>query len=565
MSSSSASLRTPAAGRSRLSLVVREVLGHERLLAFSIAVLAAVICFEPRIKGGGLTADDWPDFVAVKFPHAAGFDSTLAALQSAAGSRVGHMFYWLVSYTVFGEHTRLYSALIAGLAVLMAFALYLLLRELRFTVVQSLAIMLLSIVAPAAETVRMWFTIGGVQIALTLYFVGLMIAMKAFATDGKASKRLQLISYSLYVASAIYVETALPLIAISVLVYLTRAPVKAALWRWAADLVIVVAGYAATLAFVSSHNGFGKLPASQWGEHIHLLADQTYTVVARALGPLSTSDRAFAALGVVALAGACVALWRRGSLSDPARRELYRWSATFGISTAAIVVSYGVYVPAMLYYEPLGPGLATHINSVIAAPLAAGVVAIVMLAKLVATELLRGMPRRVLLCVPIVAVAWYATIAVEGIAGVRSDAHIWAYASERGGHVLNVLRRRLPDPLPSSTIYTFGEAGTVAPGMPIFYTSWEQTNAVKIAYNRADVSSFPVVAEGIQIDCAPNGVIPTVAGAPVESASPYRRSYFFDVPSGRTVLITSQRACARALGAFHAGPYVTSPPHEWWQ
>src|SRR5205823_2973910 len=109
--------------------------------------------------------DDWAEYADLKFPAALGFHSSLDALAQSAGSRIGAAFYWFASFSLFGGHTRLYSLLAAFLAVVMAFSIFVLLRELRFSVTESLAMMLLTIAAPIVATVRFWFTPSGSQIS----------------------------------------------------------------------------------------------------------------------------------------------------------------------------------------------------------------------------------------------------------------------------------------------------------------------------------------------------------------------------------------------------------------
>jgi hypothetical protein len=550
----------------RITRVTSKVDGsfaHERVLAFAFALIVAGIAFEPRIRVGGFNADDWADYASFKFPQTVGFHSALGALENAAGSRVGHMLYWFVSFSLFGSHAKLYAAMAALLAAFLAFSVYMLLRELRFSIGQSLAMMVLTIVAPSVETMRFWFTVGGLQICLALFFLGLTLALRAFVAPDEQRRRLHAVSWVLYLASAVYAETALPLMAVCILVYLTRANVVSSLRRWAFDMAIVVVGYVATLQFVNSHAGFGKLPSSMWLTHANLIAGQTLTIFTKMLGPVSTDDRTLGLAGVGVLATACFVLWRRGNLSANSRRELQRWGFTFLVCLAAIIAIYTVFVPAMLYYEPLGLGLATHINSATAAPLAIGIFAVLMLAKVVCVELFSGLIPRVGYVAMAWVVAWYAVIAIGSLKDVRSDAHIWALASARDYHVLHVLTTDLPRPVHNATVYTFGEAGTVALGMPIFYTSWEQNSAVKVAYDRSDLSSYPMVAFGLQPTCTAKGVTASVESTVVNAPSPYGQSYFLDVPSGRYERIDSVAACTAALPHFQVGPYVIATPLKW--
>lgn len=549
-------------GLSRVSAVTRAIVTHERSLAFLCALATAGVAFQPRIRAGGLLVDDWALYADVRFPTAVGSHSALGALGSSAGSRLGAMLYWLAGFSVFGSHTRLYLLTAALLAVVMAFSIYVLLRELRFPIPHSLAMMVLTIAAPSVETVRFWFTPSGSQISLTLFFFGLTLALRALSAPTAHRTRLHFASWSLYLLSALYAEVALPLIGACVLVYFTRARVATSLRRWAFDLIIVIVGYLATVSFVDANKGFVKLPRSMWGEHTRLLGDQALTIFTRMLGSSAEGARqpALIVLGVLGVTGVVVARSRRTRAG--ARHELQRWALAFLVSLVAIVACYATYIPAMLYYEPLSPGLGNHINIVIAAPLAVGVFAVLMFARVVIAEVLKRRRPRVRQFATVLVTAWFVLILVNGVRDVRSDAHIWAIAASRDREVLKTLTTHLARPVHGSTVYTFGEAGTVAPGLPIFFSYFELSNAVKIAYRRGDVSAYPVVTEDDTVDCTPGGITVDVGAIKLNHPSPYGQSYFFDVPSGSYERVVNATACTAALSRFHPGPY-SATTLEW--
>jgi hypothetical protein len=451
----------------------------------------------------------------------------------------------------------LYLLLAALMALVLAFSIYLLLRELRFSITQSLAIMVLTIVAPSLETVRFWFTTSGSQIEFALFFFGLTLALRAFSATPPKRTRLHIASWLLYLASALYAELALPLIAVCVLVYVTRARLVTSLRRWAFDLIIVVVGYVAAYSYVNSTRGFVKLPRSMWAEHARLLGDQALTVFTRMFGLSSEAARQPELIGLAVLAAAGLFLWWSPRTRTDSRRDLKRWTYAFFVSFVALVAAYAPYIPSMLYYEPLG-GLNTHINVAVAAPLAVGVFAVLMLTKVVLSEFLDRLRPGLGVMAAVLVAAWFALIVVESLRNVRNDGHVWAVAAERDDHVLNLLTADLRHPVPDSTIYTFGQVGTIAAAIPIFYTYWEPSSAVKTAYNREDISAYSVVVNDDALICGPHGITLAVGQTAINSPSPYGRSYFFDVPTANHERINSAAACTAALSTYHPGAYSTN-------
>src|SRR5436190_7966765 len=163
---SASALTSAPRGRVTASAISLALAAHERLVAMTLAVGVGALVFAPRIRTGGLLVDDWALYSAVKFPRANGFSSAFSALSNSAGSRLGAIPYWLASFSLFGNHTKLYALTAAALGVILAFVIYLLLRELRLGIVASLTIMTFTLISPSVETGRFWFTPSGGQIAL---------------------------------------------------------------------------------------------------------------------------------------------------------------------------------------------------------------------------------------------------------------------------------------------------------------------------------------------------------------------------------------------------------------
>ena len=89
-------------------------------------------------------------------------------------------------------------------------------------------------------------------------------------------------------------------------------------------------------------------------------------------------------------------------------------------------------------------------------------------------------------------------------------------------------------------------------------------NAIKIAYDRGDVSGFPVVEQNDTLSCTPSGVlVSALGGGPLNQPTPYGHSYFLDVPEARYSLIRSAAARRAELAHFPIGPYNIPSAPSW--
>ena len=73
----------------------------------------------------------------------------------------------------------------------------------------------------------------------------------------------------------------------------------------------------------------------------------------------------------------------------------------------------------------------------------------------------------------VVPFAWFVVSPYDGARDVRGDAHVWAVAASHDYHELHVITSTLPHPVPTPRSHAFGEAGTAAPGLPVFFSSFE--------------------------------------------------------------------------------------------
>jgi hypothetical protein len=134
---------------------------------------------------------------------------------------------------------------------------------------------------------------------------------------------------------------------------------------------------------------------------------------------------------------------------------------------------------------------------------------------------------------------------------VRTDfGHYDASASSQRLFLASV-QRALPRPSHGTTVFTFGYPAEIAPGVPIFNTSWELRGALDLRWRDYSLFAAPIY-RGKRVVCADSSVSARVAG--IDSVAPYGQVVFVDVPSGRARRPLSREACERALTVFRPGP-----------
>ena len=370
-------------------------------------------------------------------------------------------------------------------------------------------------------------------------------------------KRLVAGSLAFYVLGLSITETVLPfLVLVSPLLYLTAAPLRTAARRWLLDLGLAAVAAVLVVSFTSNAPGREVHGLADWWAQAKRFADQSVTLFSHALAPSLHGVRWLVLIGALAIvAGAVIlALSKRAPAARPARR----WLAIAGIALVGILAGYAVYIPADAYYFPLQEGLAGRVNVGVAAPFALLLVAVAVLAALVLFHWVADARR-----VALTAAAAYAALLLAAFAqDLRTDLRVWDRSADEQYRTLNIVEDAVPKPPPNAVVFTFGQAGVVTPGLPIFYATWELTNALRATYDRADLLAAPMI-EGRGVYCEGGGVLGSIVDTQeVLQRAPYGRAVFVDVATGRASTIRSQKQCMRLSRTYIPGPFVLpdAPP-----
>jgi hypothetical protein len=404
----------------------------------------------------------------------------------------------VVEHWALGTAPAPHLAMAALFGVLTGWALYLLLRTCGLGAGEAAVPAALLLVFPWTDSTRLWATASFDTLAVTLYLLGAVLAVRRKAIP----------SLVLYLVACLTYEVVTVAVLFSVALYLCVMPRRDALRRWALDCAVVV------VALTVVVTGTSREPESLSTQidHAGTLASQAFSLLARALVPVGSVPGWIGALVIV---GACVWGWVRGER---------RWLAMAGLGALLVAAGYALFVPAAPYYEPLAPGTTNRMNVLAAVGFAVLVYALV-----------RLVVRRA-----VVAAALCALIGVGYVVKVADDEGGWQRSADLQAQVL----RALPDPGGRATFYTFGVRTFAAPGVPVFSLPFDLKAALRLKYGTHRLAAYPVASDTV-IHCAPDLVYPTGGTFGRVHGAPYGEAYFVDVPRRRVIPIRTRAACLR--------------------
>src|SRR4051794_14839894 len=344
---------------------------RELVLAAALLALLGAVVYGPQVAHGGFYWDDWQNAANVHFSREPGLFGALdqSTERPVFGYRPVLTALLVLQYEALGLHVHAFVAMAALYGAITAWALFLLLRTLGLAAREALVPALLLLVFPWCDSTRMWNTASFDTVAVTLYLLGLVTALRGLrAPPGRRRLLLTAGSLALYLAAAWTYEIVAIAVAGSVAVYLLVAPRREALRRFGLDVVVV--GVALTL--VATGTTRTPLGLGDQLRHAGTLAEQSVSLLARALVPVGD---------VPGIVGAVLALGVVGAALRSGRPELRRWLAAAGLGALAVVAGYLLFVPAARYYEPLAPGTTNRMNVLAAVGYAVLVYALVRMAS----------------------------------------------------------------------------------------------------------------------------------------------------------------------------------------
>lgn len=531
-----------SAGARRFAPLYGFLTRHGNWVAAGVFSLLSLAIYGPAIKRTGFYYDDWAfqsDF------HDA--NQSIAGLwhQCRGGEtagRPGGCVYHITTYLLLGSHPSRYHAMAVLFLAGSTFALFLLLRACRLPWLPAVATGALLIVFPGSDATRLWPTAVGAMLILGLYFVGVLVAIRALRMRwARGAVALHALSLLLFTALVFTYEIVIPLIAVDVIFYLlaTRNR-RAALIRGAVDFsfAVFITLFRLTVDKVDPSSGFV----------VHrTLSQDVHRVTTLIRGCWQVWHQLFlsgkgavvvAIVGTVIVAG--VLLMRRDS-----RRPIAIWIGV-GVAAAIFVgVAISAYTTANDFYVPSVGSTFNRIN--IGAAPADCLVFVALLGALF--EALRRLVRAPA-ALAVIAVLIALVIAHQLRINLHSQ-DAWAAAWQEEGQAMHGARAVLPQIPTNASIVSFGHPLWERGYVPVFSSSWDFRGAIDLETDHDPPRAVPFLTG---VGCGPTAVL--FQGAPyMLYKDPSSPVWFVNVLSQKAVHVTSAKSCNETVAAFGAQPF----------
>jgi hypothetical protein len=430
----------------------------------------------------------------------------------------------------------------------MSFAGYALMRRVGLAPLHAGAIAALVLLFPWSDSTRLWAMASFNQIAVILWALGVLIALRGLRERGRRAVALHAAALVMYVLATLMYELAGGLVVISALFYLFRGTWRQAAVRWLPDLAVA---YLA-LDYVKQNTlPRPVLPFSQALDHASTIVGQSFTLLARTAFPFGVPARnVVVGLIAIALAAGLVA-WLRAPATDPLRADLRRWLIVAAAGAVVVLAGYLTIAPAY-YGAPLDAGIENRVNMIAAF----GYVAIAYSAAAVAGLLVvrrAGRPPRLAVALPL---ALSLLMALGFLAKLGTDKRAYDAAYAQGQRTLGGIARAYGQAGPphGSTTYAFGFASFQAPGIPVFAWVWDMPGAMKVSFQDPSLGAFPILP-GTTWQCNAKSMYPVSPyGTGPGETGQYGNSWFVDATAGVAQRIDSKAECESAQQRFQPGP-----------
>lgn len=527
---------------------------REFWLFTGVLALGGVLLYGPSILHGGFFIDDWPHAVEVAYaPH------PFADEWAGSAGRPVQVLYYPITSMVFGPHPWVHHLWSVFAAVCLSSSLYAVLRRFDIGTYPAAAIAILLLLFPWSDSTKFWVAGSVINIAVALGLGGVVLALRGLDCQAKGGSVFgrwwHVGALSLYALSVLTYEVAAVALLLVGGLYLMRVgAIRAAVLRWVADVVVI----GTCLVWGAENVTRERLPLSQALHHIGELVDGAISVIALAALPIAL-DRTLVLVILLTIITLALVTLRFFPIDETARALLRHWLTMAGIGLVIAIAGWAIIIPANAY-NPAEPGLGNRINVAAAVGIAIMVYAIAVLLAILLISVGRRFGKGLVLDRRSLGALSGLLVAAIGVGYANrtlADQRVWNHATRDSSHVLDMVKRAVPNPPPETTIYTFNYPGSEGPGIPIFSFMWDLNNAVKLHFQDQSVSAYPMVVGFNAMICKRYSMGPVGSGWSVRAqGAEYGHGVFVDIATGNRQRISSPKKCRAALKRFVPGPWV---------
>jgi hypothetical protein len=288
-----------------LEEIFPRVVQRSGVLAMLILMLLTALMCGGRIVHGGFMADDW---ALQADAHFTGFAGTMDILLREAVRRPVGAFYFATVFTLIGSHIRLLLMLTATLHFLLSAALYSILRELRFSWLDSVVIAALALLFPDSDSTWLWASASSLSVALVCTLSGCVLNLRAVEDGAQHRIPLRIAGLALIAAGILTYELVAAIGLASGALYFMQTDSRRALREWSIDAVTLgVVLVVFTLRMIPILHGTDVHEVSssaQMWEHTHVIFSQAAKLLTSSLLPFGAPRNST----VLGLLGALLAL-----------------------------------------------------------------------------------------------------------------------------------------------------------------------------------------------------------------------------------------------------------------
>jgi hypothetical protein len=433
----------------------------------------------------------------------------------------------------------------ATMRFLLVATLYGLLRELRFARLAAVAIAALTLLFPEADSTWLWAGASQLTFAVVCVLLGCLLNLRA-VSGRKLPRRVPLraIGIALIAAGILTYELVIPIGLAGGALYFMQTDARRALREWGIDvlslgLVIVVFTFHA-VPLLHGNDGHEIISFDQMREHAHIIFSQSATLLTKSLLPYGTPRNSTVLVALSALVMLALVVSYTLSPGNAARRSLLRWLVVMATGLLLIGLGYMFLVPASLYYVPLQLGIGNRVNDIAAIGYALVVYAA---AALIGILVFRELPHSRFLIGTLT--AFISVVVGVGYARhIDTDEGAWHQSIVLQSGILTTLRTHISPPPRGTSVITLDAPVETAPGVTVFYASWDLNAAVQLLWDDPTLRAYPM-APDLHITCTAAHLLIGAGGSSPSWQATYPAD-IVDVATRTVFSVNSAPTCTNA-------------------